>query len=254
MANFSSNIQVMQNIMDKLSSKIYRDFVELENLQNSIKSSLNFAQKTLERVNEDINYLLTKSRPEYGIFINGKNDINQKREAEYNWLVSSICGFENLYRSIPYFCTTIALEKIDENGTSEIIAGLTENTITKETFIAEKDKGAYVNGRRIRVSMRNNLKDSIVTLNLSEKRENVSNIFQKIKNIRMNNCPALDLAYIASGKYDASIIYNPNEYELSAGFLLIREAGGYLKQLKNNKLILASANDTLAKQLNDIIK
>lgn len=243
----------MQTTMDRISTKIFRDFIELENLQSSFKSSLNFAQKTVERVNGDLDYILSKSRSEYGMLINGRDDFNKKRECEYNWLVSSICGFENLYRSIPYFCTSIALEKVNEAGEREIIAGLLENTITKETFIVEKGKGAYINGRRIRVSARQNLDNSVVALNLPEDRTNLFEIFKKVKNIKVNNCPALDLTYIASGKYDAGIIYNPNEHELATGLFLIKEAGGYIKRLDDKNLILVSTNDMLAKRLNDLI-
>jgi myo-inositol-1(or 4)-monophosphatase len=253
MASFSSVVKVMRNAMDKVSTKIHRDFIELENLQNSYKSSLRFAQMTLSRVNGDLEYLLKNSREEYGFFLNGRDNLNTKREKEYNWIVSSICGFPNLHRSIPYFCTSIALEKVDENGKKQIIAGLVENTITQETFIVEEGRGSYVNGRRIRVSGRNDIKDSFVALNFLQNEKNILEVFKKIEHIKVNNCALLDLVYIASGKYDAGLIYNPNEYETSVGLLILKEAGGYFQKVENGNLIIASANDSLQRQLLDII-
>jgi len=252
MPNFSSNIKVMQSTMDKISVKVFRDFLELENLQSSKKSSVGFAQKTVQRVNGDLDYILSKSRSDFGMFINGRDDFNSKRTCEYNWLVSSICGLDNLLRSVPYFCTTIALEKVSENGDREIISVLVENVITKETFIAEKNQGSYVNGRRMRISDRTNLDNSVITLDLNINKETLSKTLKNIKNVRINRCNALDLAYIASGKYDGSIMLKSDEYELAAGLLLITEAKGSIKELENN-IILASANDKLIEKLADIV-
>jgi len=254
MPNFSSNIKVLQTIMDKISTKIFRDFIELENLQSSLKTSFNFAQKTVERVGGDWEYNLSKSRSDFGILINGRDDFNKKRECEYNFLVSPICGFDNLYRSIPYFCTSVAIEKVNEDGEREIIAGLLENTITKETFIVENGQGAYVAGRRMRVSKRNILDNSVVALNFPTKKEDAFKILKEIKNVKINNCSALDLAYIASGKYDAGIIFNPNEYELAVSLFLIKESGGFVERVADKNLILVSANDLLAKHLREVIR
>jgi myo-inositol-1(or 4)-monophosphatase len=271
MTGFSAIVKVMQTAMDKVSVKIFRDFMELENLQNSHKSSLGFALKTVERVSEDLNYILTKSRAEYGILIDGKDDFNLQRKAQYNWIVTPICGFNNLCRSVPYFCTSIGLEKIKENGEREVVAGLLENTITKQTFIAEKGKGAFVSGRRIRVSGRAELDEySVIALNFSRdfkqaNEEKVSKILNKVKNIKINDCVSLDIAFIASGKYDGGLICNPNNYETAVGLLLIKEAGGHIKEFigetrsadDNAYPILEglaiSGNDILLKKLSEMI-
>lgn len=253
MASFSSNVRVMQDAMGKVSVKIFRDFMELENLQNSYKSSLGFAQKTVQRVAGDLEYLLGKSREDFGVLINGRDDFNKKREREYNWLISPICGFNNLLRSVPYFCTVISLEKVDEKGERMVVASLVENVITKESFVTEEDKGAYVNGRRIRVSTRSSLDNSVVALDSVKDGSKIGKISKSVSNIKINNCLALDLAYIACGKYDVGVVDSPNEYELGAGLLLLREAGGCVKRFEKGGLVLSSANDVLIDKVKKFI-
>lgn len=243
----------MQKIMDKISVKIFRDFIELENLQSSIKTSYNFAKKTIERVNWELSDFLSTAREEFGMLVDGTDSFDKKRECEYNWLIVPIAGFKNLHRSIPYFCTAMAVEKVNEDGSREIVSCLLENTITKETFLAEKDLGAFVNGRRIRVSKVNSVENAIVSLNLSDNQDKVQKVFENLKTIKINNCQALDLAYLASGKYDGCLMHSPNKYEVAIGSFLVKEAGGYIKT-DNGSFVLASTNELLAQNLLEVIK
>ena len=159
-----------------------------------------------------------------------------KSESDLTWIIDPLDGTVNYYHGIPHFCTSIALEK-----KGEIIFGLVNDPMRREIFIAEKGKGAFLNGRQISVSKRE-MKDAIITLGLpweEEKRRDKLKMMEKIvfsaKSLRMFGSCALGLSYVSAGRFDGSFVLKINSWDFAAGALLVEEAGGKVTDITGKK-------------------
>lgn len=245
MVLFSPDLAVIQDSVIKVGDKISRDFVELENLQSSYKGSVKFAELVVEFTKKRLFEYFTTKKPNYDVIFSDENN-EEKFNSDCRYLISPICGKTNLIHSIPYFCISIALQKKNKDGIYQTMCGLIDSPITRETFIVEQGKGAYVNSRRIRVSSRSNINEALAVIRNTSNKEFVIKCLQKYKKLNVTNCEVLNICNVANGKFDFTII-EKNDIFLELPILLLKEAGGLVKLGTDQELILC--NDLLYSQI-----
>ena len=219
MISISSNLNLMIKAAEKASKSVIRDFGEVEKLQVSKKGPRDFVTKTDKLVEKIIIDELSKSKKNYSFLSEEIGSIKNK-DRENIWIIDPIDGTTNFLHGIPHFAICIALE-----SNQEIISGLIYDPIKDEMFYAEKNKGAFLNNHRLRVSNKNSIEDCLFSSN----HEGVK--FSNL-NMRYSGCAALDLAYVSSGRLDGFFHNNINIWDVAAGALLVKEAGGVVNDLK----------------------
>lgn len=235
----SPNLNVIIKSLEKVSARLARDFVELENLQSNNFSAIKFANSCYKRVEETLIDELKKVRGEYNFeLMDGRKIINNPA-SEYQYIICPVDGLFNLSRSIPYFSSFVALAHI-KDGKKEIISTTVLNVTSNEIYLCEKGSSTFLNNRKVRVSKRE-LKDGVLC---SLSNHNLIN-HQIVKNLQNNkaifktsNCPSLDIAYLAAGKIDMCIFEKGDENFLNAFLLLAKEAGATL--MEKDGLVLVS--------------
>ena len=255
----SANVNVILKACTKASKILIRDFGEIEKLQVSIKGPGDFVTNSDKRIEKIIIETLNKARPDYQILSEETGEIN-KNSSEYRWIIDPIDGTLNFMHGIPHFCISVALEH-----KNEIICGVIFDPIKDELFIAEKGNGAYLNNKRMRVSSRKNLKDSVIFFGgpKANKKDWLVGMqdYQKLSSavispIRKMGSAALDLAYVASGRGEGLCQRNLNYWDIAAGILMVKESGGIVCDLKGkqnhaeNKTLLASNSEINPELLN----
>ena len=243
MISISSNLNIMIKAAEKASKAAIRDFGEVEKLQVSKKGPRDFVTKTDKHVEKIIIEELSKTKKNYSFLSEEVGSIENK-DKDNIWIIDPIDGTTNFLHGIPHFAICLALE-----SKKEIISGLIYDPIKDEMFYAEKNKGAYLNNQRLRVSSKNQLDECLFSSN----HEGVK--FSKL-NMRYSGCAALDLAYVASGRLDGFFHNKINVWDVAAGALLVKEAGGIVNDLykynPNNIDIKASSaaiNDKMLENL-----
>ena len=230
---------------EKASKSVIRDFGEVEKLQVSKKGPRDFVTKTDKLVEKILIEELSKSKKNYS-FLSEEIGKIENKDKDNIWIIDPIDGTTNFLHGIPHFAICIALE-----CKKEIISGLIYDPIKDEMFYAEKNKGAYLNNQRLRVSNKNLIDECLFSSN----HEGVK--FSDL-NMRYTGCAALDLAYVASGRLDGFFHNKINIWDVAAGALLVKEAGGIVNDLikfnPNNIDIRASSgaiNDKMLENLNN---
>ena len=244
MNSISPNLNLMIKACEKASKILIRDFGELENLQVSKKGPKDFVTNSDKKTEKVLINELTKNKKKYSIlseeigFI--KNDDN-----DHIWVIDPIDGTTNFLHGVPHFCISIGLKFRDE-----IISGIIFDPIKDETFYAEKNQGAFFNNHRIRVSKRKNLDECLFATNKN-------GLLSTDLNARIFGSAALDLAYVASGRIDGYFQNGLNLWDIAAGTLIVKEAGGIvnnydLEKTKNIKVVASSEiiNQKMLKRLN----
>ena len=228
---------------EKASKSVIRDFGELEKLQVTKKGPRDFVTKTDKHVEKILIEELSKTKKNYS-FLSEEIGKIENRDKENTWIIDPIDGTTNFLHGIPHFAICIALL-----FKKEIISGLIYDPIKDEMFYAEKDKGAYLNNQRLRVSEKNSIEECLFSSN----HEGVK--FSNL-NMRYSGCSALDLAYVASGRLDGFFHNKINIWDVAAGVLLVQEAGGIVNDLnkfdQNNISIKASSSAINAKMLQNL--
>ena len=233
MISISSNLNVMIKAAEKASKSVIRDFGEVEKLQVSKKGPHDFVTKTDKRVESIIIEELSKTKKNYSFLSEEIGKINNK-DKENIWIIDPIDGTTNFLHGIPHFAICIALE-----SKKEIVSGLIFDPIKDEMFFAEKNKGSYLNNQRLRVSKKTTLDECLFSSNHEGLK--FSNF-----NMRCTGCSALDLAYIAAGRLDGFFQNNINLWDVAAGSIMVREAGGVVNDLNkfnNNSINIRASND-----------
>ena len=229
----SANLNVMIAAARKAGRNLIRDFNEVEKLQVSLKGPADFVSSADIHAEKILIEELQKARPNATI-ISEEKGIIEGEEKNKIFYIDPIDGTTNFINSIPYFAISIGYV---ENG--EVLNAVVYNPVTDELFYAEKGKGAYVTGQRsdtrIRVSGKTNIKNSIIgTYPIWSKGEIVSHIkryanaIKETGGVRMLGSGALDLCYVASGKLDGCWFQGPKSWDIAAGYLIVKEAGGYI--------------------------
>ncbi len=251
----NSDLNILFDAIKLVESKVYRDFSEIENLQNSYSSAIAFTKKTLEFLNNKFFDFFSEKRQNYNIVVKGQNDIKIDRNKNKTIYINSISGIMNFSHALPYFCTTITVkERVD--GNNVVLCGLVNNYATQELFFVEKNKGCFLKGKfndlRLRVSNRPNIDNSIISIKCDLKKEKVKKIIDKVGSFRISGCSILDIVNVASGKYDASFIYEKNTFDIDLGVLFVKEAGGSLTYSKD-KCDALFANSLIYSEIKDLI-
>ena len=244
----------------KASRSLIRDFGELENLQVSSKGPGDFVSSADKRTEKTIIEELQKAHPEYGIITEETGIIN-KSNIKNRWIIDPIDGTMNFLNGIPQFAISIAYE---ENN--EIICGVIFNPITNEMFCAEKGNGAYLNNTRIRVSNKKKLKDALLVTGGPKGASKIKNeiyseyinVSNNVSNVRKFGSAALDMAYVACGRFDGYWQRELKYWDIAAGVIILREAGGFIDFFEDDinyplkKNVLAS-NSNIHQELKELI-
>jgi myo-inositol-1(or 4)-monophosphatase len=256
----SPQINLITRACMKASRSLIRDFGELENLQVSSKGPGDFVSSADKRTEKILIEELQKAHSEYGIITEETGIIN-KSNIKNRWIIDPIDGTMNFLNGVPQFAISVAYE--EEN---EIKCGVIFNPITNEMFCAEKGNGAYLNNSRIRVSNKKKLKDALLVTGGPKGDSKIKdkifseyiNVSNQVSNIRKFGSAALDVAYVACGRFDGYWQRELNYWDIAAGIVILKEAGGFIDFFENDpnlplkKNILAS-NSNIHEELRALI-
>ena len=235
MISISANLNIMIKAVEKASKSIIRDFGEVEKLQVSKKGPRDFVTKTDRHVEKILIEELSNTKKNYS-FITEETGTIKNKDKENIWIIDPIDGTTNFLHGIPHFAICIA-----HQSKNEILSGLIFDPIKDEMFFAEKDKGAFLNNQRLRVSKKNSLDDCLFSSNHEGLK--FSNL-----NMRCSGSAALDLAYVASGRLDGFFQNKINLWDVAAGALLIKEAGGIVNDIDKfdiKKIDIKASSDAI---------
>ena len=237
MNSISSNLNMMIKASEKASKILIRDFGEIEKLQVSKKSPSDFVTNSDLKAEKIIIEELEKARPNFSI-ISEEKGVKKNKDSNNTWIIDPIDGTINFLHGIPHFAISVALK-----SNNEIVSGLIFDPIKDEMFYAEKDNGAFLNNQRVRVSNKNNFDECLFAIGGKIADEpNFTN--------RRSGSAALDLAYVAAGRYDGYFQKNLNLWDIAAGIILVQEAGGIVEDLnidniKNLNVMASNPNIAL---------
>jgi myo-inositol-1(or 4)-monophosphatase len=232
----SPHMTVMANAAQRAAKRLLHDFNEVEQLQVSVKAPSDFVSQADIRAEQTLRTELEKARPGYA-FLMEESGASGSDNWAWRWVVDPLDGTTNFLHGIPHWAISIALERRLPDGSSEIAAGLIYAPCADEMYWAEKGAGAFVNERRLRVSGRREFKDAVFATGIpfaavSAGRRlafarTLSTLMPQTAGIRRFGAAALDLAWVAAGRYDGFWELGLQTWDMAAGILLVREAGGF---------------------------
>ena len=222
MKSISANLNIMIKAAEKASRVLIRDFGEIEKLQVSIKGPNDFVSNADLKAEKIIIEELKKARPFYSI-ISEEDGSETNKDKNNTWIIDPIDGTTNFLHGVPHFAISIALK-----SGNEIISGLIYDPIKDEMFYGEKENGAYFNNQRIRVSKKKDLNSCLFA---------TGGLFKKEIDLtsRKSGSAALDIAYVAAGRYDGYFQNNLNLWDIAAGIIILKEAGGVINEIDLSK-------------------
>jgi len=238
MNSISANLNIIIKASEKASKILIRDFGEVEKLQVSKKGPLDFVTNADLKAEKIILEELKKARPNYSI-ISEERGIEENKDKNNTWIIDPIDGTVNFLHGIPHFAISIALK-----SNNEIISGLIFDPIKDEIFFAEKNNGAFFNNQRIRVSKKNEINECLfATGSLIKTQPNLQ--------FRKSGSAALDMAYVAAGRYDGYFQKDLNLWDIASGIIILKEAGGLINEIDlsqtKNLDVIASTPDIYQK-------
>ena len=261
MAQKSALINVMTGAVMKVSRRLARDFGEVNNLQVSMKGPADFVSTADTTAEKKLVEELQTARPNYGFLLEEKGEIKGK-DTHNRWIIDPLDGTTNFLHGLPHFAISVALER-----DGEIVAGVIFDPAKDEMFWAEKGQGAFMNGRRLRVSSRRNMDESLFATGIPFKGRPGHKAFLRqaeavmavSAGIRRFGAASLDLAYVAAGRYDGFWETGLKPWDIAAGIILVKEAGGFVTEIDGKRHILESgdilaANDQIHTELGRILK
>ncbi len=250
----------LMNVMDQAARKaargLSRDFGEVEHLQVSMKGPADFVSAADTRAEQILFEELSRARPGYGFLMEERGAI-EGADKTHRWIVDPLDGTTNFLHGIPVFAISIALER-----DGEIVAGFIYNPASDETFTAERGKGAYLNDRRIRVAGRTVLDDCVIATGIPHRGRPSHGLFlnecgeimSRCAGLRRMGAASLDLAWLAAGRFDGFWERNLQAWDIAAGIIMVKEAGGYVTGLGGKPDMLSSGdivagNETIQRTL-----
>jgi myo-inositol-1(or 4)-monophosphatase len=261
MAHYSALLNVMIAAARKAGRALKRDFGEVEKLQVSLKGPANFVSAADRRAEETLYAELTKGRPGYG-FLGEEGGAREGADKTHTWIVDPLDGTTNFLHGIPQFCISIGLER---EGT--IVAGVIYNPANEELFVAERGKGAFLNDQRIRVAARKRLADAVIACglphlgrpNIARGHRETAAVQEKVAGLRRFGAAALDLAWVAAGRLDGYWERDIKPWDMAAGVLMVREAGGFVSDVDGADEMMAKGdivvgNEAMHKELLRLLK
>ena len=240
----SALMNVMLAAARKAARSLARDFGEVEQLQVSLKGPANFVSAADTRAEEILHKELSRARPGYGLLLEEHGEV-EGADRTHRFIVDPLDGTTNFLHGIPLFAISVALER-----DGELVAGLIYNPASNEMFTAERGKGAFLNDRRIRVAARTELADSVIVTGIPHRGKSGQELFLKemqvvmasSAGIRRTGAAALDLAWVAAGRFDGFWERNLRPWDLAAGIVILREAGGFLSDADGKDKMLATGS------------
>jgi myo-inositol-1(or 4)-monophosphatase len=247
MARRSALMNVMIRAVERAARDLKRDFGEVEHLQTSKKGPGDFVSAADLRSEKILRQELHKARPSYS-FLMEESGVIKGSDPDHRWLIDPLDGTMNFLHGIPHFAISVGLEQA-----GELIAGVVYDPIKDEMFWAEKGVGAYLNDRRMRVSSRRKIEDSLLATGITTRSgvddaERASFIAQidaalaATAGVRRFGSAALDLAYVAAGRYEGFWEHHLSPWDIAAGIVLVREAGGYVSEIDGGNDMLATGS------------
>ncbi len=261
MAYISPALNVMMAAARKAGRHLIRDFGELENLQVSLKGPADFVSTADKRTERILIEELTRARPGYG-FLGEESGTTEGPDQTHRFIIDPIDGTTNFLHGIPHFAISIGLER-----EGQLVSALVHNPVTDDMFVAEKGHGAFLNDKRLRVAARKHPKEAVIATGapflghgdhprfLAE----LNAVMPLVAGIRRFGAASLDLAFVAAGRFDGYWERDLSAWDIAAGILLVREAGGVVSDLAGGSTMLDSgmllaANDALHPQLLKLLK
>ena len=246
MAQYSPLINVMIAAAQKAGRNLTRDFGEVEHLQVSRKGPGDFVTKADKKAEKIIFHELRKARPNYG-FLMEESGETPGNDMSNRWIVDPLDGTTNFLHGIPQFAVSIGLER-----DGELFAGVIYEPITDQTYWAEHGKGAYQNNRRLRVSARRDLTESLFSTGIpfvghsaekhAQSLKEQEAVMDKCCGIRRFGAAALDLAWVAAGRYEGFWEHGLHPWDMAAGIVMIREAGGFVSDINGKPHMMKSGS------------
>jgi len=233
----SAHMTVMQNAASRAAKRLLRDFAEVEQLQVSVKGPGDFVSQADLRAEQSIRDDLYKARPGYG-FLMEESGASGTDNWTWRWIVDPLDGTSNFLHGIPHWAISIGLERRLPDGTTEIAAGCIYAPAADEMFWAEKGGGAFLNERRLRVSGRRDMQQAMFATGIPfavvpRRRQlafarTLATLMPQVAGIRRFGAAALDLAWVAAGRYEGFWELGLKPWDMAAGLLIVREAGGFV--------------------------
>ncbi len=226
-ATFSADMNVMIRAAEKAARALVRDFGEVEQLQVSRKGPADFVSAADRKAEETLFNELSTARPDFGFLMEERGGVNEN--AENRWIIDPLDGTTNFLHGLPHWAISIALEK-----KGEIVAGIVYDPIKDEMFRAERGGGAFMRNRRLRISGRTNAEECVIACADTRRPEwrdiflnDLGRVTEKFPVFRRYGSAALDLAYVAAGRFDGFWERHLHPWDVAAGMLIVKEAGGY---------------------------
>jgi len=261
MPYLSPALNVMTTAARKAGRGLIRDFGELENLQVSLKGPADFVSSADQRTERILIQELSKARPGYCFLVEESGTI-EGPDKSHRFIIDPLDGTTNFLHGVPHFAISLALER-----EGQLVSGVVYNPVTDEMYTAEKSHGAYLNDRRLRASARGALKEALIATGMPfhgrEGHEKclgeLAQLMAATAGVRRFGSAALDLAYVAAGRFDGFWERGLSSWDMAAGMLLVREAGGAVTDLSGGSRVLETgdvlaANEKLHPQLLKLLR
>jgi myo-inositol-1(or 4)-monophosphatase len=241
----SAIINVMRAAVIKAGRALVRDFGELEHLQVSVKGPGDFVSNADRKAEKILFEELSRARPGYG-FVMEESGVVEGSDTTHRWIIDPLDGTTNFLHALPVFAVSVALER-----EGQIVAGMVYNPVMDEMYMAEKGQGAFLNNRRLRVSGRTKLDEALVGCGVPHLgkaadhprfRAELEVVMSKVANVRRLGAASLDLAYVAAGRLDLFWERGLMPWDMAAGMILVREAGGWLSDADGGETPLATGS------------
>jgi myo-inositol-1(or 4)-monophosphatase len=264
-ARLSPALNVVVGAVRKAGRGLLKDFGEVQNLQASVKGPGDFVSEADRKAEDLLRAELLRARPAFG-FLGEEGGGSGTKDWEYRWVVDPLDGTTNFLHGIPHWAISVGIEKRLTDTTTEVVAGVIYNPAADEMFWAEKGAGAYLNDRRIRVSARRDMLEALFATGIpfakvqrkAEFSATLSALMPQVAGIRRFGSAALDLAWVAAGRYDGFWELGLNRWDIAAGLILVKEAGGFLSDPDGADPYLnghvVAANPYLFAPLRDAVK
>lgn len=265
MVSHSGLLTVMDRAARKAGAKLRRDFSEVQHLQVSRKGPADFVSKADQRAERTLYDELLHARPDWGFLLEEAGEIpgdpNKPR-----WIIDPLDGTSNFLHGLPHFAISIAVEEPMANGKREITTGLVYQPLTDESFWAEKGRGAWLQDQRLRVSARRDLSEALIATGIpfmghgdfAQWTRIFGAVAPNVAGIRRYGAASLDLAWVAAGRFDGYWEADLQPWDVAAGMLLIREAGGFVTDFRGGDRAMErseflAGNDAMHSKLHKLV-
>jgi myo-inositol-1(or 4)-monophosphatase len=265
MAAHSGLLTIMDRAARKAGAKLRRDFNEVQHLQVSRKGPADFVSKADQQAERTLYDELRHARPDWG-FVMEEGGIIEGDPTKPRFIIDPLDGTSNFLHGIPHFAISIAVEEPRPNGTTEIITGLVYQPLTDESFWAEKGRGAWLQDQRLRVSARRHLDESLIATgipflghgDMAQWGRIFGAVAPQVAGIRRNGAASLDLAWVAAGRFDGYWEADLQIWDVAAGMLIVREAGGFITDFRGGDRAIErneylAGNDAIHSKLHKLV-